>query len=104
MSDLDKMFDEMEKQDIKAHPTKGRSSGGILRFEYSEDDSDLMTLLKDLVNNSSVTYNDVYEKYDRRLGWNMINSVRNGHMSWDRFKKWAVVLNVDVEILIKPKE
>lgn len=73
---MDDIFAKMEKQEVKAPSTKGRSSGGILKFEYTDDDSDLMILLKDLVNNAEITYSDVYEKFDRRLGWNMIHSVR----------------------------
>lgn len=101
MSDI---FDEMEQQEVKVHSTKGRNSGGIIRFEYTDEDSDLMVLLKDLVNNAEITYNDVYDKFDRRLGWNMIHSIRKGQISWERFKKWTEVLDVEAEIIIKPKK
>lgn len=101
---MDDIFAKMEKQEVKAPSTKGRSSGGILKFEYTDDDSDLMILLKDLVNNSEITYSDVYEKFDRRLGWNMIHSVRKGQISWTRFKKWMEILNLEAEIVIKNKK
>ena len=34
----------------------------------------------------------------------MIHSIRKGQISWERFKKWTEVLDVEAEIIIKPKK
>ena len=100
--DLD-IFTKMESTKIEVS-TKSSSRVSELKFETCENDGELLSIIKSLVNERNLTYNDVYDKYGRQLGWNMINSARKGQISWDRFRKWMELLNMEVDILIKKKE
>lgn len=99
---MDDLFDKMEKTEIKsnAKPTSRVSS---LKFEMNDEDKDLLVIIKNLVNERELTYNDLYDKFGRQLGWNMIDSARKGQISWDRFKKWMDFLDMDIDLVVTPK-
>lgn len=99
---MDDIFSKMEQTQIKssAKPTSRVSS---LKFETNDNDKDLLVIIKNLVNERNLTYNDLYEKFGRQLGWNMIDSARKGQISWDRFKKWMDFLDMDIDLVVTPK-
>lgn len=97
------LFSKMENTVIEKN-TKKTSRVSELKFETNEDDSELLAIVKKLVNERDIIYNDLYEKFGRQLGWNMIHSARKGQISWDRFKKWMELLDMEIDLVIKPKE
>lgn len=96
------LFAKMEKTKVV---TKKSTSTRVseLKFVINEDDNELLSLVKTLVNQSNLVYSDVYAKYGKNLGWNMINGIKNNQISWDRFIKWMDLLEQDVEIILTPK-
>jgi hypothetical protein len=105
------IFDEMEKTDIASSPKPSSrvselkfTPGTLQKDGTTLEDGDLLTIVKNLVNEADLTYNDLYTKFGRQLGWNMINSARNGQISWERFKKWMEILDMDIDLTIKPKD
>ena len=94
-------FDKME--DVEITSAKPTAKAYDLKFDTDEDDGDLLTIIKKLINSNSLSYQDVYSKYGQTLGWNMINSIRKGQISWDRFKKWMDLLEMDINLTVTDK-
>lgn len=104
--DLDSFLDQAESMNSLVKKEKNRSSSKHIHYEINEKkDSDLLILLKNLINQSDIYYQDVYDKYGKSVGNNMIQSIKKGQLSWTRFVKWADVAGYDVEInLIKQED
>lgn len=99
---MDDLFSKMEQTKVTTS-TKPTSRVSSLKFEIKEKDNDLLVMIKNLVNERELTYNDLYDKFGRQLGWNMIDGARKGQISWDRFKKWMDFLGMEIDLSITPK-
>lgn len=95
------LFDKMEQMDIKKN--KANSKTKELKFEITGEENELLLLIKKIVNERDYEYNDMYEKFGRQLGWNMIDSARKGQISWERFKKWMDFLEMEIDLSVKEK-
>ena len=100
---LDKKFNFDKMEDVEIKTAKPTAKAFELRFITDENDGDLLTIIKKLINTNNLSYQDVYSKYGQTLGWNMINSIRKGQISWDRFKKWMDLLNMDISLTVTDK-
>lgn len=99
---------EQEKTEIQKSSTSKKKKGrkateNPLKYEEKDDDPELVRIVKDLINEDNITNQNVYDIFGRSEGWNMIYSLKKSQMSWERFKKWMEVLNLEVNIDIKER-
>ena len=98
------LFDAMEKLKIDSSLIENHTkTGKILHFDLQETDSDLMSLLKNTINELNIPYQRLYDTHGRKMGTNMINGIKNGQLSWERFTMWMEVANLDINIELIPK-
>lgn len=100
---MEDLFSKMEQTEIKSS-AKPSSRVSALKFDISDEDKDLLIIIKNLVNERDLTYNDIYDKFGRQLGWNMIDSARKGQISWERFKKWMEFLDMEIDLVVTLKK
>lgn len=101
MHDFD--FSSMEKQQVTVNKSAVTKKTKKLYFEEKNEDGELLVLVKKLINSRDLSYSDVYDKYGKQLGINMINGIRKGQISWDRFKLWLDLLEVDYDLVLTPR-
>ncbi|QXN70085.1 hypothetical protein INTERNEXUS_44 [Bacillus phage vB_BspM_Internexus] len=91
------------KETEKKKPSrKGRKvEVEVLEFEIDEEkDTELAVFVKQIVNKAQITNQDVYNALGRVEGWNLINGLRKGSVSWGRVKKWCEIIGYRVEITL----
>ena len=105
---MSNLFDEIEASNLSI-PNKKRiensaKSKNKIQFEESPDDSDLMSLLKNAINGADIKYQSLYDEYGRTKATNMINGMKKGQLSWDRFKEWLKIAGLQPTIIINKIE
>lgn len=69
----------------------------VLNFEIDDDlDDELVSSMKNLINESNVLKSDLYKTYGRSEAYNMIYSLQKGVLSWKRAEKWCDFLGYRV--------
>lgn len=114
----DNLFDNLEKnKDIfkeKEKTTKIKNEIKVakkgrqvkdepLSYEIDDNDPELVRILKGLINDYHPKKSEVYAKFGRSEGYNMIYSLKRNQLSWDRFSKWLEVMNLEVRLDIIEK-
>lgn len=110
--DSDKLFDEISNIDEKeieksnseniSNNKKGRKvKVSILHFDIEDTDNELVEIVKNLINESNITNQDVYDNFTRHAGWNMIYGLRKNSISWSRVKQWCNFLGYSIELSVK---
>jgi len=103
-------FKEVAKeinQEIKEKSKKSRSKDNdFLYYEINDKDNKIVRLIKELVNSSKITMDDLYNKIqDRSKAYNLNYGLRTRHsMKIDIVERWADVLNMNVEVTLVDKE
>lgn len=101
------LLDKAEALDLDKKKNNGkRKSSKVLNYVITENDeqSDLLVLTKNMINEAEITYEDVYNVHGKDVGNNMIQSLKKSQLSWKRFCMWAEVCGLKPEILLKPIE
>lgn len=66
-----------------------------IHFEITEQDDELTIATKNIINESGITLQDIYDKRGQRNGYNMKYSVqKKGQLGWDRVKTWCKLLHL----------
>lgn len=102
--DINDLFKEMEETKVSrevSNVTKGKTKK--LYFPPNEDDGELLVKIKEIINDKDLYYADVYDKYGKQLGINMINGLKKGQISWARFKMWLDLLEYDYDLTLTPR-
>lgn len=93
-------------------PTKRNNGQGkkvvekVIHMDINEDDSYLVKVLKDIVNNANITNVELYDKVGQHRGYNMLYglSKRSNGITWESLEQWLNVLDLSIEITVKPRE
>lgn len=75
----------------------------ILHFDIEEDDDELVSSVKNLINNSNVYKSQLYEIIGRSEGYNMIYSLQKSTLSWKRCEKWCEFLGYKIDLSFQKK-
>ena len=112
-NDLDKSRRDRLAQEVtdrkKRQPTSetGRkSSTDVIVYEHDDDDSVLVTLLKDAVNEAEITLEDMYLQMPKGKAWNYYYGLLTRRSTTiETFVSWADFLGYDVriELVEKPR-
>lgn len=97
---------EVTEQDEEGHPVgsvmrKGRKSDtmmDIIHFDIEPTDNTLVAAVKEHINRSNITRNDIYKVVPRSEGYNMYLSLKKGQLQWNRAEKWATISNSRIAI------
>lgn len=66
----------------------------VINIPITENDDDVSIALKNLINNSGITNQELYDIKGQRNAYNMIYSFKNkGQLGIDRIKEWAKILH-----------
>lgn len=90
-------------------------NNSVINFEINEEDNEIAVALKNLINDSEITVQEIYDIKGQRDGYNMIYSIkRRQQLGLDRLLEWCKVLNkkpvinfvdmTDEEIRLNQKE
>ncbi|ALN97903.1 hypothetical protein Bp8pS_224 [Bacillus phage vB_BpuM-BpSp] len=107
MDNKKELFDKISKTENVSKEKSPKNIGRkvdikVLRYEIDKDkDVELAVFIKNLINEHEITNQDVYDHLGRKVGWNYINGLKGGSVSWSRVKKWCEILGYDVEITLK---
>ena len=75
-----------------------------LKFEINEEDDIMVRLIKERINDSFITMNDVYEKYENE-GYNLYYGLlRRNTITLKSLEKWCNITNSEFEFIIKAKD
>lgn len=100
---IDDVLKEIESTKIDSplkKKTHSSRSKNFIYFEELDEDSDLMSLLKTTINDAHVKYQALYDEFGRSKATNMLNGIKKGQISWDRFKDWLRVIGKKPTIVI----
>jgi hypothetical protein len=105
---------QIEKTKSKTKPKKtesnneekGRNSSQVLIFDIADENDDLVRLIKETANERGLTYSDIYDKCDsNNAGYNLIYGLRTRHtMSFESARKWANILDMELNITLVEKK
>ena len=73
-----------------------------LEFEINDDDNEFVAFIKEEINNSDLTKEELYKIYDRSEAYNMIYTLKQGVLSLTRMKKWLDALGK--ELILKTRD
>lgn len=93
---LNDLFNEASEvsgtTDTSIERTVAKTNGAI-ELEIKEDDSSIAIALKELINNSGLTIQDIYDKKTHSDGYNMIYSLRDkNQLGIERLYEWCAML------------
>lgn len=99
-----KIYKLKEVSEIKRY--KGRQlEEKVISLEIKEEDHYLAKVIKELINNANITNKDIYDKIGYTKGYNMLYGLsRDRDLTWARVQDWADVLELDIDISVKPRE
>lgn len=97
--------DESIKEKRKAIKKSSiQRANDYLKFEINENDDIMVKLIKERINDSLITMNDVYEKYENE-GYNLYYGLLNRNtITLKSLEKWCNITNSEFEFIIKAKE
>jgi hypothetical protein len=95
--ELDSLFDEASEvcgtSETSDKKTVAKTNETIT-FVINENDDEFKASLKNLINNSGITTQDIYDIKSQNNGYNMIYSLRKkGQLGIDRIKAWCNILH-----------
>lgn len=101
--DLKELFDEASEVDGNASKEKKTNSSAksdeVIYFEIINEDDELTAAAKNLINESNITLQQVYDKKGQRDGYNMKYSVAaRQQLGWKRVIEWCNILHKVPEI------
>lgn len=77
--------------------TIGRKvENSVLHFDINDDDDEFLAFIKEEINKSGITKEELYEIYDRSEAYNMIYTLKQGVLSISRLKKWLYALGKEL--------
>lgn len=77
--------------------TIGRKiENSVLHFDINDDDDEFLAFIKEEINKSGITKEELYEIYDRSEAYNMIYTLKQGVLSIPRLKKWLYALGKEL--------
>lgn len=68
----------------------------VLHFDINDDDDEFLAFIKEEINKSGITKEELYEIYDRSEAYNMIYTLKQGVLSIPRLKKWLYALGKEL--------
>lgn len=76
----------------------------ILNMTINENDNLLVKLIKEAINSSNITMNDIYKEHDAD-GYNLFYglSTRN-NLQWESFEKWCAILDMEYDVILQKKK
>lgn len=103
---------EVEEKELKeklenpvVSDSKGRKTDlKVLYYDINESDNELSRFVKNLINESEVTNQQVYDYFGRELGYNMIYSLYKKSIAWNRVKNWCDFLGYDIILTLERKK
>lgn len=74
------------------------------RFEIKEGDSELLILLKNTLRNTQLTYGDFITP-ESKITYSAFYSLnKNQKITWEMFKRFMDILDLEIEITVKRKD
>ena len=96
--DLAQLIDEASEVSGNSETSEKKTTAKetvVINIPITENDDDISIALKNLINNSGITNQELYDIKGQRNAYNMIYSFRNkGQLGIDRIKEWAKILHV----------
>ena len=68
----------------------------VLHFDIEDNDNEFLAFIKEEINKSGITKEELYEIYDRSEAYNMIYTLKQGVLSITRLKKWLYALGKEL--------
>lgn len=90
------------QETIQTEETQDKNSIGrkiensVLHFDINDTDDEFLVFIKEEINKSSITKEELYDIYDRSEAYNMIYTLKQGVLSIPRLKKWLVALGKEL--------
>lgn len=77
-----------------------------LKYEVYDSDPELVSFVKELINENEVTNKEVYDTYGKSIGYNMMYSLTKDKpaIAWDRVRKWCDLLGYELELVVTRKK
>jgi hypothetical protein len=96
--DLAELFDEAK--DVMGNSEKNEhlstaKNNDVIEFEIKSTDDELVSALKNLINISKLTMQEIYDIKTQRNGYNMVYSLRKekSQLGIERIKAWCDILH-----------
>lgn len=96
--------ENIKKKKRNARKSSTQRANDYIRFEINDDDDLMVRLIKERINEVSITMNDVYEMYPTE-GYNLYYGLLNRNtITFKSLQKWCEITNSEFDMVIRDKK